>query len=116
MEPLRIPDLVVQKYQSIQSASLKQMQNLLKEEIQIIAAFKALQGPTTTTTTSGTTAPAPDRTHGSPDWANEDGPLNFRKALAVTPIAMSEFEANNTLPTLIGCSFIHFYTIVFLLF
>lgn len=106
MEPLRIPDLVVQKYQSIQSEALKKMQKMLKEETKITAAYKALQGPTTATTTNGTSAPAPDRTHGSPDWGGEDGPLNFRKALAVTPIAVSEFEANNTFPTFMGCSFI----------
>lgn len=104
MEPLRIPDLVVQKYQSIQSETIKQMQKTLKEEVKIAAAFKALQGPVPTTT--GTSAPAPDRTHGSPDWGGEDGPLNFRKALAVTPIAVSEFETNNTFPTFMGCSFL----------
>lgn len=82
------------------------MQKMLKEETKITAAYKALQGPTTATTTNGTSAPAPDRTHGSPDWGGEDGPLNFRKALAVTPIAVSEFEANNTFPTFMGCSFI----------
>ena len=93
----RMPDLLMEKYQSIGATYLKQIETSLKEDAKLENALKAIQGLRTTPSggAATTTSPTPSRTHGSPDW-NGEVPVNFRKRLQIDAITVSEFEANNT--------------------
>ena len=94
---LRIPDLVQEKYKSIQASSLKNFEDSIKGEAKItkaLTAYKdgvAVQGSTLSPGKSN-----PVRTMASPDWDGEP-PKNFKQVLALTGIPLADFEGNNTL-------------------
>ena len=87
---LRIPDLIVQKYQPSHGDALKALTDKVGEARtiqQAITNFKNGSG----TQTGGST----NRTMATPEWDGE-GPINTGKRLQLTGISMSDFEAANT--------------------
>lgn len=91
----RIPDLLMEKYQSIGASFLKEIESSLKEDVKVENDLKAIQGQRTTSSAATTGSPTPSRTHGSPDW-NGEVPVNFRKRISIDAIPVTEFEASNT--------------------
>ena len=96
IDPARIPDLVEEKFKSIQGATLKSFHETIKKEVKISNALKALHDGSTPQTSSSPNRPAPNRTMASPDWDGEI-PINFRQTFAIGGIPISDFESNNTL-------------------
>ena len=104
LQVLRIPDLLQEKYKTIQATALKKMEVSIKENTKISNALKALTegtGPSTSGANPG--RPTPNRTLASPDWDGEP-PVNVAQSLSIPTIPVSEFESNNTFLRFEGCS------------
>ena len=94
--PVRIPDLVEEKFKAIQASALKGFRDTFKKETAIVTALKALRDGGQQSSTPGSNRPTPNRTMASPDWGGEI-PINFRQIFNIAGVTAGEFETNNTL-------------------
>lgn len=96
---LRIPDMFMEKYKSIQAEALARFEDVIKKDTKISSALAAFSGGGTSNGTSGANASsraAPSRTLASPQW-NGEVPVNVRRRLALSAVGVADFESNNTL-------------------
>eukprot|EP00435_Cladocopium_sp_Y103_P035738 s1345_g9.t1 len=91
-----IPDLLQEKYKSIQAGALKDFEDSIKQELKISNALKGFRDGSTGQGSTTGPRPNPTRTLAAPDWDGEP-PQNFRQVLALTGVPLSDFESNNTL-------------------
>lgn len=91
---LRIPDAILQKYEPTHEDELKRIQDEVLAETTVTRAVKDHFGDTSASRPADTQT-TPDRTTASPQW-DGDLPLNLNLRLALTPVAISEFDAGNT--------------------
>ena len=87
--PLRIPDMVQQKFISSHQDSLKKLEEKISQDTTIQKAIQAM------TDSNGSSQATQSRTLATPQWDNNP-PVNFRKGINLAVISVADFDANNT--------------------
>lgn len=87
---LRIPEMVVTKYQASHAEPLKALQDKISQETNIQTAVKTHTMSSAAAASGGVT-----RTLASPDW-DGNPPWNWRKSLSLSSIAVADFDTANT--------------------
>lgn len=87
---IRIPELILQKYQPTHGDALKKMSEMLDSAVEIQKTLTATTRPSgAQSSTTGTS-----RTLATPDWDGETV-INLRQRLNLSGVSIPDFEAAN---------------------